>query len=284
MDEQRRLQSKQLARCEQTRQRVLRGDAILGMVSPAELDQMLTTYRALGDAGVPEAWVGLARYHLDASGLHPSVGDAAECACRAILGGSVDGARLLRQALPGLRAEQLAEPPSAAQARDALVRMLPGDDTGIVHHVLGSIAFDGVGGPQDIPAFVACHSIAAERGLPDSLFEMSLIYAIGTGVAPDRERAFDYCKRAAERGQPRACYNLAAWYATGTGVAKDEAKARTWYQRASEAGHGPSTATLAVMVMTGEGGAPDPELAKQLLERAEEQGVDVEAFLQQLGL
>ncbi|HEX8110191.1 MAG TPA: SEL1-like repeat protein [Kofleriaceae bacterium] len=43
-------------------------------------------------------------------------------------------------------------------------------------------------------------------------------------------------------------------------------------------------ATLAVMVMTGRGGDPDPERAEQLFERAEEQGVDVEAFRNQLGL
>jgi TPR repeat protein len=284
MDEQRRLQKQQLARCEQTRQHVVRGDAMLGTVSWAEIDQMLATYRALGEAGVPEAWVGLARYHLDPRGLHRSAGDAAEYACRAILAGSLDGARLLRQAMPALRDDPRAQPPSATQARDALTRLLSADDTGVVHHVLGSMAFDGLGGPQDIAAFVACHAIAAERGFADSLFEMSLIYATGTGAAKDPQKALDYCRRAAERGQPRACYNLGAWYATGSGVAQDEAKARTWYQRASEAGHGPATATLGVMVMTGQGGAADPEHAEQLFHLAEEQGVDVEAFLEQLGL
>jgi len=165
MEERRRLQKQQLAQCERTRQHVVRGDAMLGTVSPAEIDQMLATYRELGEAGVPEAWVGLTRYHLDPHGLHRSVGAAAECACRAILGGSLDGARLLRQAMPALSGDPRAQPPSAARARDALTRMLSDDDTGLVHHVLGSMAFDGLGGPQDIPAFVAHHSIAADRGL-----------------------------------------------------------------------------------------------------------------------
>src|SRR5215510_6863338 len=74
-----------LAQCEERRQRVLRGDGMIGILPAAEIEQMVTMYRALGEAGVADAWLGLGRYHTDQSGLHWSMEDAADCACRAIV-------------------------------------------------------------------------------------------------------------------------------------------------------------------------------------------------------
>ena len=221
MDERERLEQ-----CERTRLRVLRGDAILGLASTPEIDHMIAMYRELGEAGVADAWLGLGQYHLDPSGLHGSVVEAAECACRAVALRSLEGTRLLRRVLPALRDLKLADPPSAARARDALVQMLRSDDTGLAHHVLGLLAFNGVGGKKDRAASVKYQTIAAERGFADAQFEMSLLLATGTGIAKDAAAALGYCMLAAEQGQARACYNLGAWYATGHGVPLDEAKAR----------------------------------------------------------
>jgi TPR repeat protein len=283
MAEQSEINQQRLRRCESIRQRVLRGDAIVGVVSIADIEQMVATYRELGAAGVADAWVGLGRYHLDPSGLHRSVADAAECACRAVAAGSLDGVRLLRVVVPAQH-DMEHQPPSASNARHALERMLASDDTGLVHHVLGLLAFHGLGGPKDVATYVQHQVIAADRGHADALFEMSVLLATGTGVVKDFNKALGYCRKAAELDHPRACYNLGAFHATGRGVKRDEAKARTWYERASNAGHGEATATLAAMVMTGSGGDADPTRAEELFDRAGEQGIDVAAFRQRFGI
>ena len=273
-----------LEQCEEMRSRVLRGDGAIGILPVEEIEQMVASYRTLGEAGEPRAWVGLGHYHLDDNGLDWSLEDAAECACRAVALGSVDGAKLLRRVLPALRAEELDDPPHAPAARAKLESLLATDRAGDLHHLYGLLLFHGFGGEKDLTGNVKQQTLAADRGHVDAQFELYVLLSTGTGAEKDEVTALKHCVAAAEKGHGRAAYNLGAFYATGRGVPLDEAKARVWYGRASEAGNGRATATLAMMVMTGSGGEADEPRGEDLFALAEEQGFDVDSFRDQVGI
>jgi TPR repeat protein len=271
-----------LAQCEERRMRILRGDLAIGIMPIAEAEQMVEIYRALGDAGVAEAFVGLGSYHLDPNGVHPSIEDAAECACRAIVLGSLPGRDLLRRVLPALHAEELSDPPHAAGAARAIDAALADDTSGRAHYLAGLIAFHGFGRPKDLDACLRLQEEAAARGDTDAMFELYVLLSTGTGVAKDETAALAWCTKAAELDHPRACYNMGAFAATGRGVPLDEAAAKRWYERASDAGNGRATATLGYMLLSGS--EADQARAEELFGLAEDQGFDVEGFLAQLGL
>jgi len=273
-----------LAQCEETRGRVLRGDGVIGILPVDEIEQMVANYRALGDAGMADAWLGLARYHLDDNGLHTSLADAADCACRALALGADDARALLTRLLPALRSAEVDDPPHAPDANSAVEAALARDDDGSAHYLAGLLAFHGFGRTKDLAACARLHEAAAKRGNADAMFELYVLLSTGTGVAKDEAAALSWCRAAGERDHARACYNLGAFYATGRGVAQDDAAALRWYERASNAGHGRATATLAYLVHSGTGCAADPDRAETLFELAAEQGFDVESFREQLGI
>jgi len=273
-----------LARCEELRLRVLRGDGALGILPAEQVRRLEREYRELAAAGVTGAWVGLARYHLDPNGLAFSVPDATRCACRAVALGSAEGRDELLRALPAFRSAGAPDPEHARAASDAVERALADDADGRWHHLAGFLAFHGFGRAEDAAACARLHRVAAERGEPDAMFELCVLYMNGVGVAQDRAEALAWCRKAARLGQPRACYNLGAFLATGNGLPQDLAEAQVWYGRASDAGHARATATLAVMVARGEGSTADPARARQLVERAAEQGFDTEGMAEELGL
>lgn len=273
-----------LALCEETRMRVLRGDGIIGCLPVAEVEQMVSTYHALGARGVAAAWTGLARYHADLNGLHVSPESAARCAGEAVLLGSAEALGLLSQAVIALRSAGIPDPPNAGAVHDALAARLDEDPDGRITFTLGLLTCHGYGCAQDLAACVALHERAAARGCADAMFELYVLYATGQGTAPDDSVARAWCQRAAALGQARACYNLGSFYASGSGVPRDEATAQAWYRRASEAGNGRATAMLAYMVQRGEGSPPDPQGAEALFALAEAQGFDVEGFREEFGV
>jgi TPR repeat protein len=273
-----------LAQCEERRLRVLRGDELSGIMPVEEIEQMVATYRELGEAGLAEAWLRLARYHLDESGLHPSLEDAVAAAARAVALGSVEARGVLVGMLPAFRGEGLDDPPHAADAHRAVDAARAADAEGRNHHFAGLLAFHGFGTLRDAAAALRLHGVAAARGDADAMFELYALLSTEQGAAKDEAGALAWCTKAAELGHARACYNLGAFYATGRGVDQDEAKALGWYERASDAGNGRATATLAYMVAQGSGCPADPDRAERLFELAEEQGFDVERFREQLGV
>jgi TPR repeat protein len=267
--------------CEERRLRVLRGDAALGILPIAEIDEMVATYRELGEAGMLEAWMSLAHYHDDPNGLHESLDEAAEAACRALSLGSVEARAYLRHFLPRF-AQDIAPPAHAADAARALHAKLESDRDGTVHYLAGLFAFHGFGVTRDVVECARLHAIGAEKGDPDAMFEMYVLLSTGTGVAKDEAAALVWCRRAADENQPRACYNMGAFYATGRGVERDEAEAIRWYERASDFGSGAATATLAYMIHRGDGCVADPARAEELFALAEELGFDTAALRAQL--
>jgi hypothetical protein len=271
-----------LAQCEERRQCVLRGDALIGIMPVEEIEQMVQIYRALGEAGVAAAWVGLGEYHLDASGVDLSLADATECACRAAALGSAEGRLLLLRVLFDFRADGYPDPAHAREARQAVEAAAATDS--LAAYLAGLLAFHGFGGKKDLKAAVRHHQAAAALGNTDAMFELYVHLSTGTGVPKDEAAALAWCEKAAALGHARACYNLGAFYATGRGVPKDAAKSLAWYEKAAQAGNGRATATLAYMVISGEGCPADPVRGEALFAQAAGQGFDVEGFRAQVGV
>jgi len=123
---------------------------------------------------------------------------------------------------------------------------------------------------------------AAELGNLDAAFELSLYYGQGLGTDPDAEAAQQWQTQAAEAGHPRALYNRAAAFATGrqTGT-PDPTAAAADYRAAALAGHGRAAATLAVMMHMGQVEADDPS---GWLDRADEAGFDSLAILEAVSI
>jgi TPR repeat protein len=121
---------------------------------------------------------------------------------------------------------------------------------------------------------------AADTGHPPALFELSLMVGQGLGTDADPEEAAHWQQLAAEAGDARALYNRAAARATGRDGAVDLPGAAADYERAAEAGHGKAAATLAVMQLQGE----VPGDAVAWLDRAEALGFPAGDLLAQLGL
>lgn len=158
-----------------------------------------------------------------------------------------------------------------------------GDDAQILH-LLGLLTCQGFRTEADPTEAVQFQKRAAALGSAAALFELSIHYATGLGVAQDDQAALDMTKQAANAGHPRAMYNSAAFFATGRYVSQDLTSAIQWYQCASDAGHPRATLTLAVMYARGEGVEKDADYADELFSEAEYMGLDVQAARESVGL
>ncbi|MBM3645972.1 MAG: sel1 repeat family protein [Alphaproteobacteria bacterium] len=65
---------------------------------------------------------------------------------------------------------------------------------------------------------------------------LALVFADGTGVPRNEERAAELFRRAAEAGHRRAQLNLATLHWRGRGVARDPVEARAWFEKAAADG------------------------------------------------
>jgi hypothetical protein len=163
-------------------------------------------------------------------------------------------------------------------------KALKGDDPeGAVRYLLGLMASNGRGRPENMPESLRLHHEAAARGNADALFEL-FVYAM-QGIT-DRNKAAYYLQEAGKRDQARACANLGVFYATGqlAGIPKDLAESIKWYKRAADLGIGRAAAALGAMTLRGEGTPRDPAAAEAYFRRAEELGFDVDEYLQRIGL
>ncbi len=111
-----------------------------------------------------------------------------------------------------------------------------------------------------------------ERGRPEGLFFMGVMYAEGKGVEKDQARAFALYSEAAEKDFAPAQYNLANQYATGDGVDKDLHKAEHWWTRAAERGILPAQLNLGNMYYHGAAGEKDTARARKWLTLAATRG------------
>jgi TPR repeat protein len=263
-----------LARCDDTFGKVVRGDAMIGILPMEAVDQMAKDYRAVGEAGVAEGFIGLARCAQRGYGVRRSTATAMQALCSAAALGSRDALTMIRGMLPIHRGAEEDDPKNAKDAYAAAKRAKKDDEDGASTMTLALCAYHGFGTPRDAEAALMLHEAAATLGNADAMFELYAMISTGQGTTKDEKRALAWCVKAANQGHARAAYNLGAFYATGRGVEQDEAESRRWYARASEAGNGRATATLALMVAQGSGGERDLTRARELFDLADEQGAD----------
>ncbi|MEH1101762.1 tetratricopeptide repeat protein [Micromonospora sp. CPCC 205561] len=269
--------------------RIVRGDAMIGILPVEAYDVLVRGYTAAAFAGRSTAWVPLGRRLLDPRvgwtptwpSPHPfpvggteQLDSALRCFAEAARHGDRQGAYLF--AALGREAVDRVGPHALT-----LLEPLRADDptgeanywSGIVHYLRG-----------DGGAAVAHHRRAAAAGNADAMFELHVLYGTGDVVPPDEEAAREWLLRAADRDHPRALYNVAAAHASGRGFPRDEAAAAGWYERAAAAGNARAAATLGVMYLLGSGVPTDAGRAAGWFDRAEEQGYDVDGWLEQLGM
>ena len=164
-------------------------------------------------------------------------------------------------------------------------RKLSDDPDGAIDYLLGLMAHNGRGRPENRTDAFRLHAQAAGRGNADAQFEMSLFLFLGLAGETNYQDAMAYLFKAAEQDHPRACLNLGAFYATGKyGLLMNVEEAYRWYVRAADAGSAPATGRLAVMSLLGQGTPVDAAAAKQWINRADIEGFDVDEVLEANGL
>ena len=87
--------------------------------------------------------------------------------------------------------------------------------------------------PHDTARYVAIRQEWAEKGLPNALAAMYIIYEHGIGVKADSARAREYLQLALKKGSPWGYYEMGYVYADGLlGYGKDMKKALQHWQKA----------------------------------------------------
>jgi TPR repeat protein len=132
--------------------------------------------------------------------------------------------------------------------------------------------FRGEGVKQDFAAARRLHAEAAERGVLDAQFELSLLLAQGIGGKRDARGAARWEAKAAAAGHSRACLNLASRLASKK--KPDYTGAIQWYERAADGGSAEAAARLCKMYLLGQGLTRDEATAKRWFERAAALGYD----------
>jgi hypothetical protein len=144
------------------------------------------------------------------------------------------------------------------------------------NYLLGLAHFRGLGGLKvDAARARALHQLAAEKGVVEAGFELSLLLELGLGGPVDVERARQWEERAAQAGHPRACLNRAVRFVRAT--PPDMASAVLWYERAARAGNAEAAARLCKMYLTGQGVPLDKSIARQWFMEAAALGYDWDA-------
>jgi TPR repeat protein/GTPase SAR1 family protein len=124
----------------------------------------------------------------------------------------------------------------------------------------------------DLMRAVELYEKAAGSGSTAAMFNLTLCYANGKGVAKSAEKAVELYQRASDLGNVSAMINLGLCYGTGSGVAKNFEKAVALLSRASELGSANAMSYLGVCYERGEGVAKSVEKAVELYQRASELG------------
>jgi TPR repeat protein len=98
---------------------------------------------------------------------------------------------------------------------------------------------------------------AADRGVPEALFSVGLMYRDAKGVIPDQTAAMKSFQAAAAKGYVRAKTAIGRQFLLGDGVPQDNAMAMSWFLQAAEQEEIEAQARLAVMYTNGTGVKPD---------------------------
>lgn len=92
--------------------------------------------------------------------------------------------------------------------------------------------------PHDTARFLAIRREWAEKGLPNALAAMHVIYEFGIGVPVDSAKAWDYLQQSVKKGSEWGYQYLGTCYAVGDyGLTPDIKKAVSWWQKAFKKGN-----------------------------------------------
>jgi TPR repeat protein len=134
-----------------------------------------------------------------------------------------------------------------------LVRAALAADLAAAHTLLGYLLHRGQGVDKDDIASRREHAIAAEGGVADSQFELSVYLDTAIGGPADAAAARTWEQRAAEQGHQRALFNIASFAARGDFATVDMKRAVEYYERAANAGSFAAAERLSVMYAAGAG-------------------------------
>jgi TPR repeat protein len=133
-------------------------------------------------------------------------------------------------------------------------------------HLLGLAYVRGQLVARDLGEARRLQKQAAENGIVDAQFELSLLLAQGLGGPVDTRGARRWEERAAKAGHPRACLNRGARLARAR--RPDYAAVAQWYTRAADGGSAEAAARLCKMHLVGQGVARDQATARGWYARA----------------
>jgi TPR repeat protein len=266
------------------RNRIARGDMVIGILTPAEVQKIPVAYRIAAQNGEPGAWLALAWWCANPQFGKPDL-KAAEQALKAAIDANVSNARLELVKIRWFFKRDTATPKEKKEAY-RFVSEIAAADAGNAQAVyfLALLTTHGFGVAASPDSGFVLQQKAADLGDADAMFELYIHYANGLGVAANDTAALDACRRAAEAGHSRAMYNMGAYNASGRGMPKNITEALKWYERAADAGNPSAMVGLAVIYATGDGVEADREYAEQMLDQADYCGLDVSQIRKQIGL
>jgi len=90
-------------------------------------------------------------------------------------------------------------------------------------------------------------SVAAEKGVPQALHYLGLMYEYGRGVSQNFRIAAEYYRRSVELGYVESMYNLALMLCEGRGLEQSFNQAIPLFEAGSKANHAPSMYMMGVM-------------------------------------
>lgn len=129
-------------------------------------------------------------------------------------------------------------------------------DAGIVHaqKFLGNVHYYGdFGHPRDYALALKWYSRAAEKGDPEAMSKLGVMFAEGLGVQKNQALALGLYRKAAEQGSGEAQGRLGLAYAYGMGVPQDYGTALSWLQKGAARRDPAAEAHLGLMHGEGKG-------------------------------
>lgn len=111
----------------------------------------------------------------------------------------------------------------------------------------------------------------ADRGDPDSQFEMGLRLVTGEGVKKNEKEGIAFLQKAADQSHLRAQHVLGSLYEEGLGVKHDMAKAVEWYRKAANNGFAMAQHSMGMVYDAGKGVQKDPLESAQWFRKAANQ-------------
>jgi hypothetical protein len=157
-------------------------------------------------------------------------------------------------------------------------RQLPGAKE--TYFVLGNLAAQGIGMPQDGAIALANFQEGAQRGSIPCLIALHKLYREGTIIPKDSGKAEQLGKQASDLMDAEAAYQMAIYFESFKDPASPDWKeASRWLKLASERGAGGASTRLATYELNGKLGKPNIPEAIRLYRLGAEQG-DAEACFQ----